>query len=175
MQQPPPPCSRVCSAGAPSPGQVLCVCGVRNTSGKSTVECVQCCCWSHIQCARLTLRTAKQSRFLCHRCRPAATTKGKKGGAQGQNWSNPVYTDPRVIVLVLFLSAAPCLPRFGEALWYQPPPVQQLITPHPPLPAHLPPRSPSLNLPPQPAALPLSPTPLPSPRTPVSLFPPGCH
>ena len=51
------------------------VCGVRNTSGKSTVECVQCYCLSYIQCARLTLCRAKQSRFLCHRCRPLAATK----------------------------------------------------------------------------------------------------
>ena len=81
----PPRCSRVCSAGVLLPGQVLCVCGVSTPNEKSTVECVQCNHWSHIQCARLTKRTAKQSQFLCHQCRPTTTTtRGKKGSTHGR-------------------------------------------------------------------------------------------
>ena len=95
----PPPCSRVCSAGAPSPGEVLCVCGVRNTGGKSTVECVQCYCLSYIQCARLTRCRAKQSRFLCHRCRPLAATKHSR-----TEWETPCAQTP-----FLYLSTAPRL------------------------------------------------------------------
>ena len=75
----PPLLSRVCPSGTSPPVQVQCVCG-DEASGKSTVECVSCSSWSHIQCARLTLRTAKQSRFLCHKCRPAT---GKRAGAAG--------------------------------------------------------------------------------------------
>ena len=75
----PPLLSCVCPSGTSPPGQVQCFCG-DEASGKSTVECVSCSSWSHIQCARLTLRTAKQSRFLCHKCRPAT---GKRAGAAG--------------------------------------------------------------------------------------------
>ena len=91
----PPLLSRVCPSGTSPPGQVQCVCG-DEASGKSTVECVSCSSWSHIQCARLTLRTAKQSRFLCHKCRPATGKRaGAAGGKKGQGDTAHLLAPPR--------------------------------------------------------------------------------
>ena len=55
----PPLLSRVCPSGTSPPGQVQCVCG-DEASGKSTVECVSCSSWSHIQCARLTIDNKRE-------------------------------------------------------------------------------------------------------------------
>ena len=91
----PPLLSRVCPSGTSPPGQVQCVCG-DEASGKSTVECASCSSWSHIQCARLTLRTAKQSRFLCHKCRPATGKRaGAAGGKKGQGDTAHLLAPPR--------------------------------------------------------------------------------
>ena len=40
--------------------KVLCVCGVTTNDGKPMVQCIRCCAWSHLQCVRLTQRTAKK-------------------------------------------------------------------------------------------------------------------
>ena len=73
----PPPFSRVHADGTPlSPGKVGCVCGSNSRAEKALVECLQCGLWSHIQCARLTQRTAKRSQFLCYQCR-LGTSKSK--------------------------------------------------------------------------------------------------
>ena len=74
----PPLFSRVCTGTSSPPEKVRCVCEDTSSNGKSLVECLQCGFWSHIQCARLTQRTAKRSQFACHQCR-TATSKGKKG------------------------------------------------------------------------------------------------
>ena len=49
--------------------KVLCVCGVTTNDGKPMVQCIRCCAWSHLQCVRLTQRTAKKIMFHCHRCK----------------------------------------------------------------------------------------------------------
>ena len=75
----PPHFSRVCIAGlSPRNEKVRCICGTNATPGRPLVECLHCGFWSHVQCARLTERTAKRSQFACHLCR-AATAKGRKG------------------------------------------------------------------------------------------------
>ena len=39
------------------------------------VECVRCCASSHLQCVRLTQRTAKKVMFQCHRCKGLPVNK----------------------------------------------------------------------------------------------------
>ena len=45
------------------------MCGAVSDDGKAMVECTKCGVWSHLQCARLTQRTARKSPFFCHRCK----------------------------------------------------------------------------------------------------------
>ena len=78
------------SSSSPVPSvatdKVLCVCGVTVNDGKPMVECVECGSWSHIQCARLTIRTAKKAAFRCHCCRPSlsfARDPGRDGMGSG--------------------------------------------------------------------------------------------
>ena len=52
--------------------------GANSAAGKPVVESLQCGFWSHVQCARLTQRTAKRSQFSCHICR-AEVPKWKRG------------------------------------------------------------------------------------------------
>ena len=59
--------------------KVLCVCGVTVDDGKPMVECGECGSWSHIQCSRLTLRTAKKVTFRCHRCKPSLSSTRNPG------------------------------------------------------------------------------------------------
>ena len=49
--------------------KVLCVCGVTHDDGRPMVECIKCNAWSHLQCVKLTQRTAKSAKFLCHKCK----------------------------------------------------------------------------------------------------------
>ena len=68
--------------------KVLCVCGVTTNDGKPMVECVRCCAWSHLQCVRLTQRTAKKVMFQCHRCKGQPVNK--------PSVSKPPVTKPSV-------------------------------------------------------------------------------
>lgn len=75
----------VSTSTSPSPtDKVLCGCGAVSNDGKPMVECVKCGTWSHLQCARLTKRTARKLSFLCHRCKissvgPATLASRRKG------------------------------------------------------------------------------------------------
>ena len=52
--------------------------------GRPMVECMKCNAWSHLQCVKLTKRTAKSAKFLCHKCKVAAPKHGKASKTRPQ-------------------------------------------------------------------------------------------
>ena len=73
--------------------KVHCVCGAMRNDGKPMVECTKCGASSHLQCARLTQRTAKKAVFVCHRCR--GNTNDPSGAASlASRRKGVVFADP---------------------------------------------------------------------------------
>ena len=85
---PAPPAKQSSCTTSPSvTDKVLCVCGAVSDDGKPMVECTKCGAWSHLQCARLTQRTARKFPFFCHRCKSSsggpATLAARRKGIEG--------------------------------------------------------------------------------------------
>ena len=110
----PPVYSRVYTGAPFSPEKVRCVCEGNSHSGKPLVECLQCGLWSHVQCARLTQRTAKRSQFICHHC-----SRGQK--ARKNN------TNKGLIVRIPLQSSNSTTP--SRVQWQEP--LQYVLSAHP--------------------------------------------
>ena len=130
--RPAPPAKQSSSSSSPPvTDKVLCVCGAVSDDGKAMVECTKCGAWSHLQCARLTQRTARKSPFFCHRCKTGsgghATLASRRKEIEGVGLSTrrvskelPKSKPKTVLKLPKSLSTQPSRPT--------PPPLSSIIS-----------------------------------------------